>query len=253
MSFLSVLPDPPHFNFKCSLVTLKTMKDFKHNKTQLCITSATTDSSHKHNIIAKSRTLKIMRSALHGIPILTPHWMSECAEQKRIVPPTGAMCIRTLPRKMATEDDTDVLFGVAKCAAAVDRECKILRNCSVFLCGQWKSTGGQNTMKDLKVLLEDAGARIVKSLAVASKLLADNESSENLIFLCDDSHLDSDCGVPENLLKSGQESKVLTVVHFHWLFDCVSCAKMVSGEAYQPLAPRTKELWRLNCIRYDGK
>ena len=236
------------------------MKDFKPDKTQLCITSATTDSSHKHNevnrclnIVSKSRTLKIMRSALYGIPILSPRWMSECIKQKRIVPPSGPMCIRTLPRKTATENDTDASFGVAKCVAAVCRNQKILRNCSVFLCGQWKSTGGQNTIKDLKVLLEDAGATIMKSVAVASKLLANNESSDNLIFLCDDSHLDEDCGVPENLFQAGKECKLLTVVHFHWLFDCVSCAKLVPGEAYEPLAPRTKELWRMNCTSNDSE
>lgn len=238
------------------IVSLKIMKDFKAGKTQLCLTSAAPDSTNEQNIVSKSRTLKIMRSALFALPILTPQWMECCMKESRVVKPTSSMCIRSLPRKTpSVDDDSLASFGVAKYAAAASRtNSKVLSKCSVLLCGKWKSSG-QTIMKDLKILLEDAGATLMNSASSALQLLAE-ESAERVVLLCDDSHIDADCGVSDSLYRKAKraiaedQSKVLTV-HFQWLFDCVSCAKFMSGKAYEPTAPRTKELWRLNCESED--
>lgn len=238
------------------LVTLKIMKDFKPGKTQLCITSASAGASSEQNVVSKSRTLKVMRSALLGLPILTPRWVEACIEQTKVVAPTGEMCVRSLPRKTAADDNDLASFGVAKYAAAAGQtESKILSNCLIFMCGKWKSSG-QSILKDLKILLEDAGATLINSVTSASKLLTD-ESKGRVILLCDDSHVDADCGVSNSLHQAVKyaivrERRVL-IVHYHWLFDCVSCATFMNGTAYEPLAPRTKELWKLFCDCEESK
>lgn len=229
------------------------MKDFKPGKTQLCITSTSVaiDGPQESNVVSKSRTLKVMRAALSGLPILTPRWMKSCIEAKKIVAPVGVMCIRSLPTRGTDEEGGLTQFGVSKYAAAIDRtSSKVLSYCSVLLCGTWRSTGS-STLKDLKILLQDSGATVVNSASTAAKMLADRSDANagHFIFLCDDSHLDADCGIPESLLKSAKTApnrKVLTV-HFHWLFDSVSCAKLMTAAAYEPLSSRAKELWSLCC------
>jgi hypothetical protein len=203
-----------------------------------------------------------MRSALFGLPILTPKWLKSCFHERRIITaPTGDMCIRSLPRKTPIGDETLASYGVAKYAAVIaNTDCKILSNCSVVLCGKWKATG-QSIMKDVKMLLNDAGASIIDSAAASSALLVDishdDNSTKHFVFLCDDSHVDADCGVSESLYQAGKDAisraqnRVLAV-HFHWLFDCVSCARFLPGLAYEPISPRTKELWRLSCASNDG-
>ena len=263
---------------------LKITKDFNHNKTQLCITAAssspeptpTTDQSNIEpiNVVSKSRTLKVMRSALAGLPILTPVWMEACLKEGNIVVPSGAMCVRTLPRKQVSaeagsggEDEAPTEhFGVAKYAAAFQKVSKVspstfnhhLDGVSILLCG---TTAGAGMTKDLKMLLQQAGASIVSSVSTASRLLLDmSKDGEGgpFVFLCDDSSTDSSCGISDALLKQakkaigangsdtmkGNETTVLCV-HFSWLFDSISCAAQMKADAYEPLAPRAKALFDL--------
>ena len=86
-------------------VTLKVMKDYKPGKTQLCITATSSSTSQHSGMVSKSRTLKVMRSALAGLPVLTPLWMEACLKDETIVPPTKDMCIRTLPTKQTSKED----------------------------------------------------------------------------------------------------------------------------------------------------
>mmetsp|Transcript_10906 Transcript_10906/g.20298 ORF Transcript_10906/g.20298 Transcript_10906/m.20298 type:complete len:244 (-) Transcript_10906:356-1087(-) len=223
------------------------------------------------NVVSKSRTLKVMRSALSGIPILTPQWMESCLKEGGMVAPTGKMCTRTLPRKQAasagSEDRNDVPaehFGVAKYAAAFQKisslsSCHLFSGISVMLCG---SSAGPGMTKDLKVLLQQAGASIVSSVSMASRLLKDMSKEEGeslgpLVLLCDDSLTDKGCGISDALYKqvrkligdppSSDETKEARVlcVHFAWLFDSISCATPMKAAAYEPLAPRLKALWDL--------
>ena len=269
-----------HILSLCAVI-LKIMKDFNPNKTQLCITAAssspeptpTTDQSNIEpiNVVSKSRTLKVMRSALAGLPILTPVWTEACLKEGNIVVPSGAMCVRTLPRKQVSaeagaggEDEVPTEhFGVAKYAAAFQKVSPstfnhLLDGVSVLLCG---TTAGAGMTKDLKVLLQQAGASIVSSVSTASRLLSDlSKDGEGgpFVFLCDDSSTDSSCGISDALLKQakkaigangsdtmkGNETTVLCV-HFSWLFDSISCAAQMKADAYEPLAPRAKALFDL--------
>ena len=184
-----------------------------------------------------------------------------------MVPPTGTMCIRTLPRKKTAAKGGEVRdsvvptehFGVAKYAAAFQKAFlsnsnHLLSGVSVLLCGSSASSG---MTKDLKVLLLQAGATI-SSVSTASRSLTKRTSSEEgeagvpplFVFLCDS---EKDCGISEALFQQAKElivakeeaSLSLLCVHFNWLFDSISCAAPMEADAYKPLAPRPKALWGL--------
>ena len=248
------------------------MKDFNPNKTQLCITAAasslksSTKSREPVDVESKSRTLKVMRSALAGIPILTPQWMEACLKEGNLVAPSGTMCIRTLHRKKASatrvddndEDSSTEKFGVAKFAAAFQKTLSssnhFLSGVSVMLCG---SSSGSGTVKDLKVLLQQAGASIISSVSMANRHLTDLSKDESdpgrLVFLCDDSATNKTCGVSDTLVKQVKklvedatiEDEAVMCVHFSWLFDSISCATPLKAAAFEPAAPRSKALWEL--------
>lgn len=265
----------PNISLCIFAVILKIMKDFNPTKTLICITAAISShtspakqSSEPIDVVSKSRTLKVMRSALAGLPILTPQWIESCLKEGHLVAPSGAMCIRTLPRKQVATDaeedyDEDIPtehFGVAKYAAAFQKTSlsssnHFLIGVSVMLCG---SSAGSGMVKDLKVLLPQAGASIIGSVSMASRQLTDISKGEEpggpFVFLCDDSLTDKAYGVSDALFKQAKklfgdsnnaEGKLLCV-HFNWLFDSISCAtSMKASSAYEPLAPRTKALWDL--------
>ncbi|KAL7552508.1 hypothetical protein ACHAWF_015774 [Thalassiosira exigua] len=269
-------------------VILKIAKDFNINKTQLCITAAQlpTQSSQQSssdrsinepiNVVSKSRTLKVMRSALAGIPIITPLWVEACLKEGRIVAPSGRMCIRTLHRKQQTthaaagdvgEDDDKLKkphtehFAVAKYAAAYQKSQitkHLLGGVSVLLCGSW---AGSAMLKDLKVLLQQAGANIISSGPMAIRLLTEMMSEKKsdvpkFVFLCDASLTDKSSGISDTLFKQaknligrrpvlegkGETDDLLLCVDFNWLFDSISCAIPMKADAYEPSAPRAKAL-----------
>lgn len=252
-------------------VNLKVMKDFHPDKTQLCITAACATASTPKagesliNVVSKSRTLKVMRSALAGIPILTPQWMESCLKDDRMVAPSGTMCIRTLPRKRqgasAIAVDATEGFGVAKYAAAFQKATRsdsssLLSGISVLLCG---NSAGSTMTKDLRVLLQQAGATVVGSASMANRLMADAMSEDDsavrtkstFVFLCDDSSMNKGCGISDALFRQAKaliavEQDSVMCVHFNWLFDSISCATPMTAEAYEPLSPRSKELWNLS-------
>ena len=233
------------------------MKSFKANKTHLCITSASVDKKSKpSNVVSNARTMKVMRSALAGLPILSPLWVNSCLSKGEIVTPTGDMIIRTLPRKQTDNDDEcDDHFGVTKYAAAFQKGMQtntLLSGVDVLLCGTFKGS----MASDIKGLLQDAGATIISSVSAASRALSSKSSSEDatttsFVFLCDDSLLDRSCGISDSLYKQAKkvcdnsEDAKIMAVHFSWLFDCISCATVMPATSYEPSAPRAKALWRL--------
>lgn len=261
------------------------MKDFQPDRTQICITSAASppsssasNSSLPMDVVSKSRTLKVMRSALAGLPIVTPNWMDACLEESCVVAPTGAMAVRTMPRKRqnavgrdreaddAGNDHPTEQFGVAKYAAAFQQRSIIpsadnmsskhlLSGVAVMMCGTWKMTGA-SMKRDLKVLLQEAGATIINSASMAIKSMShisQGKSEGRFIFLCDDSPIDKDCGISDALHREAKlainskygSREIVLAVHFNWLFDCVSCATLMPPAAYEPWAPKSKELWSL--------
>ena len=271
LASLTYLPHSFHIHVACSVV-LKLMKDFNPNKTQICITSASSPSKQPSgtiDVVSSSRTLKVMRSTLNGIPVLTPAWMEACMKEGHLVSPTGTMCIRSLPRKQVTTnnaerglENSNEQFGVAKYAAAFNEmelspNHRVLSGISVLLCGRPNESG---MMKDLTVLLKQAGASVLGSVSMASRQLT--EISEGtlglpIVFLCDDSPLDESCGISDALFKQaeqllkGSSSASVHCVAYSWLFDSISCAAPMKTSAYEPAAPRARALWKLATAKQD--
>lgn len=212
------------------------------------------------DVVSQSRTLKVMRSALAGIPILTPRWMEACLKEGRLVAPSGLMCIRSLPVKKTStaggelgQNSPDERFGVAKYAASIHKmgltsSNHLLSGVSVMLCG---NSAGSATTKDLKVLLYHTGATIIGSVSVASRLLTDMSKGGSglgpFVFLCDDSPTNKTCGISGALFRQAQTlaresmeseegKRSVFCVHFSWLFDSISCANPMKADAYEPLA-----------------
>jgi hypothetical protein len=197
--------------------------------------------------------MKVMRSTLAGLPLLSPRWVEACLKRGEIVAPTDDMSIRTLPRKQnEDDDDCDDRFGVAKYAAAFQKGLSsntLLSAVNVFMCGSF----GTST-NDIKGLLQDAGATIVSSVSVASRILSDMASNEGVdstfVFLCDATPLDKSCGISDSLYKQAKkacdnsEDTNVMAVQLAWLFDCISCATVMPATSYEPNAPRAKSLWR---------
>lgn len=240
-------------------VILKVMKDFSPDKTQICITATSSGeiASGPTDVVSKSRTLKVMRSALMGIPILTPLWMEACLKAGRIVAPTGQMCVRSLPMKetIAKKGDVDnemnggpkSYFGVAKYAAAFHKSeltSHLLNGMSVMLCG---FSAGSSTSKDLKALLQHTDATIINSIPNASRILTNMSTEKSpLVFLCDDSPANKTCGISDGLFRKAVNTAtelnnsavdgnpLVMCVHYSWLFDSVSCASPLTPVAYEP-------------------
>lgn len=247
-------------------IILKLTKDFSANKTQICFTPAGSSSTaskrsgNPTNVISKARTLKVMRSALAGLPILTPQWIEACLKEGNLVAPSGTHCIRTLPRKQTTDSDEED-FGVAKYAAAYQKTTisssnHFLSGVSVMLCG---TSDDGRTNRDLKVLLEQAGASIISSVSMANRHLTDmanGEESDRFVFLCDDSTTNKKCGISDVLFKQAKkviedsedddEEAAIQCVSRNWLFDSISCVMSLKSSAvYEPSAPTTKALFDL--------
>jgi len=260
----------PFLLYAPSEVVLKATRDFHRGKTRLCVTAPSPSSAAvggggsdgPADCAPRSRTLKVMRSALAGVPVLTPEWVEACLVAGSVVAPTGTMCVRTLPRKQSggAGGGEDERFGVAKYAAALRGSggdvpadsAPILRGVRVVLCG--KST---NLLKDLRALLQQTGADVVGSASSASRALADlsSPSSGSVVFVCDDATNDRDCGISESLARQARDAVdaggAVTVVRFDWLFDSVSCVSALPADSYEPSAPRARDLW-LACTGKDA-
>ncbi|EJK66816.1 hypothetical protein THAOC_12222, partial [Thalassiosira oceanica] len=251
-------------------VVLKATKDFQRGKTRLCVTAPSTTAAvggkgpdGPADCVPRSRTLKVMRSALAGVPVLTPEWVGACLLAGDLVAPTGSMCVRTLPRKQsaaAAGDGEDERFGVARYAAALRRRgsggdlpadsAPILGGVRVVLCG--KST---NLLKDLRALLQQTGASVVGSASSAARALSDlvegrgrGTTPGSVVFVCDDATNDRDCGISESLARQARDAidagGAVRVVRFDWLFDSVSCVSSLPADSYEPSAPRARDLWK---------
>ena len=252
-------------------VTLKVLKDFKTHATDLCITSKSSTANVPENyILAKVRTLKVMRSALAGIPIVTPDWLRACLEEKELVIPAANNCIRSLPPKAGTEHLLPLDFvthtgptawlGVAAYAALLQRQSEgggeendhlPLLDTSVFLCGQFNKGPGAPPKTDLLTLLRESGANVIPSAGAAAKKLKDDEGS-TLVLLCDDAKSDKQSGITDALNKkittalAEQTNRRILIVSFNWILDSISCGEILDALNYQPNSPRGKALWQLS-------
>lgn len=256
-------------------VTMKLGKEFKPHVTDLCITvRSESDDAPENYVVSKVRTLKAMRSALAGIPIVTPDWLRSCLDEKVFVVPADNNCIRTLPPKLdtshllpkpfdeSTHSGPAAWLGVAKYAALLQRqsegggeqyEHRPLVNTSVLLCGQFKKGTGVPPKADLLTLLGDAGANIVSSAAAMNKELKKTDEGSTLVVLCDDAKSDKQSGITAPLskamttaLEDEDSNRRIMVVTYMWLFDSVSCGELLDADNYKPNSPKAKALWELS-------
>jgi hypothetical protein len=240
-------------------LTIKTTEAIT-KKTTLCIVPSETDSSDDGNVRACVRTLKVMRSALAGIPIVTSDWLRLCKKGSKVVQP--AIFVRSLPTKdtvIANSGDSD--YGVAKLAAAwSSQQAKApvlpFQKTSVYLFGTYSS----DKRKNIQDLLKAGGAKIITTAKDVSTKLKGmvklNEmqffpSSGRFIIVCGKS------GVPVTLPKSlerdfkaaleGEQHwpspKTVTVVDSQWVIESVTCAKPLPATSFEPAM--IKDLWRL--------
>lgn len=145
----------------------------------------------------------------------------------------------------------------------------LLNNVSFLLCGKWQSNLGKR--RDVQILLREGGSTLLTSGTQAVKKMKDttacleNEEDDGctIVFLCNDSTTDNGCGITNNVKKAarnlcaawtdqGKDEEwrkghplPFLVVNTDWLFDCISCARILGVKDYEPSFPSAKYLWQL--------
>jgi len=259
----------------CKTVNAKLLNDFHPKKTKICITSA----SEENTGVSKMRTVKAMRSALAGVPILNSQWVSSCLENKCIMPIEEKFCIRTLPTKVehfmnnfkhqqldnnARMNITTAHYGVLQLSAhhesAVVRKESLyylFKNVSVYLCGNgWKKSAAK--AKDVNLILRESGATILNSLANVTKLLKKDigmqDSPRILVLLCDGTINSVSTGFTSNIAELIKETKrnakkdnrkcPVLIVNSNWIFDSISCCTILGTDHYEPSGSLVRSLWQ---------
>jgi len=219
--------------------------------------------------VAKLRTMKAMRAALAGIPIVNTTWCDACIASKEIVLKSDHL-VTSLPTKIPLfmknvtdlksfydkpRDLSTAAFGVpslATCRRSV-HEVLLFQNVCFFLAGStWKRETTRS--KDVQLLVKEGGGSVITSAAQATKIVKDElkDSETRVVILCDESDKDSMCGITKVLAKAVRDVynrpidqiPVLTVNSI-WLFDSISCSKIISAEEYSPKNPIGISLWHL--------
>lgn len=212
--------------------------------------------------VATYRTLKLMRAALSGVPIMTLSWVSACLEKKQILPPEYHHIVHTLPSKneelMIMKDEVDnesARFGVVKLASRRHATCqkkKMLMDMHfAFICGQFKSHGSPKKA-DIQLLLKESGATLLSSASELIKMIKSQTNPKqrshvgnanvSFVLLCDDSSSDTTSGIPreiETVVESALTDSTVSffVVTSNWLFDCISSGSILKCDRYEPLSP----------------
>lgn len=249
-------------------VKLKLLKDFNPYKTNILIT-ATSDEFGNNEKIAKLRTMKAMRSALTGIPIVDASWCQACLDAKEIVLEADN-CVTSLPTKVESymknsnimasydkpRDFSTASYGVlslALCVHSSQRQPLLLfQNMKVFLAGEgWhKET---TKAKDVQLLVKEGGGSLLPSSLDAIKTIK-KHTKKLVVILCDDSDTDSLSGISSDLACAIREryhsfdfvsEKPLLVVDSKWLFDSISCAKLLEASNFKPSSPIATSMWHL--------
>lgn len=219
------------------------------------------------------RTVKTMRAALAGIPIVSSKWISQCIDDDELKLPEENMFLYTLPCKesrymMTTTIKSDSIIG---CSATwgifalgaqhelvtnhkQDQQVNglLLEGASIYLCGDgWKKSPAK--AKDVMLLLKESGANVLNSANATIKTLKNGGSS--LVLLCDGVLNSTSSVFPPDLKKyflsalnrKGDERSTIFVVNSNWLFDCISCAQVLSAEDFRPDGKLAESLWQ-SCL-----
>jgi len=218
---------------------------------------------------AKLRTMKAMRAALAGIPIVGPSWCDACVASKEIVLESCHL-VTSLPTKipMFMKNRTDMksiydkprdvstsTFGIPSLAVCrrSGHEVLLFQNQHFFLAGNvWKQETTKS--KDVQLLVKEGGGSILTTATHSAKMVKEEllGSEKRVVILCDDSNIDSASGITKVLVKAVHDIynhpidriPVLTV-NSKWLFDSISCAKCLEAEEYAPGHPIGLSLWHL--------
>jgi hypothetical protein len=232
MAMLRTLCSKPVGNVKLCL------SDAFGKKSTICILPVEQNDA---DVRPKVRTVKAMRSALAGIPIVSPDWISQVTSQEQVVIPSSF--VRSLPTKAVPI----TAGGVARLAAAVDANDRLFgHDTYVFLCGNFPD--GQRT--DMHLLAKEAGAKVLKTPdQVLDKLK--QQPSKRLVILCHNSNI-APASLEKQLRRSLEANpKSALVVSSSWLFDSIACAEALPPHTFAPppLSRHRKatELWQLCC------
>jgi hypothetical protein len=202
---------------------------------------------------ASCRTLKAIRCALLGIPMVPLAWVECCKKEQKVTIPSSY--IRTLSSKIGTLTMKDhARYGVARLAAARCQEPQNpllpFQNAFVFLCGKYSSDKKNIIIK----LLEEGCACLVTSWREASaKLKSVMDSSDELslppkrfvLLFGDRGNL-----IPKSLQKEimtaleDSKSRKIYVVDSNWVSLSIACANMLPPADFKP--KDGVELWRLS-------
>ena len=247
--------------FSKTNVPVKLLQDFNPYKTSVLITPSQSSFGEKR---ADMRTMKAMRAALNGIPIIDPSWCQSCIKEDKLLF-DRAHCISSLPTKVPIyssnvanvsevlelpRDFPTASYGVFAAATSTK---PLFGNQLFYLAGnEWKSN---TTMtKDVKLIIVEGGGGILTSVQQVTKAIErdlDDERS-SIVILCDGSQTDSTSGITKplskvisNAVKSSSKASSVTVVNSKWIFDCISCARLLEHDHYPPDSPSAKKMWRL--------
>ena len=196
-----------------------------------------------------------MRASLAGIPLVTPDWVTHCCAIEKVTAPDSSMFVHSLPTK--TNDLEDSLYGTALLASrmqqveigAIPKDSVImpLTNVIVHMCGAFS----RPPKSDVQLLIRESGGIVQPSSVSIMKLIQSasfQRGVKKVVFLCDDSTDDTICGINETQvdeIKSAMDALPgrIHAVDAHWIFDVVTCGKVISGIRFPPKSPRCKYLW----------
>ena len=122
-------------------------------KIKMCIAHVAQNGDNRGNLSAKSRTLKSMRAALAGVPIVSPEYIYACQEADTILVPQPSMTIRSLPSKSSRLESSGASsYGVAALAANIHDSIDnlLLSQKAVLICGAIAPA----KRKDIQLLLK---------------------------------------------------------------------------------------------------
>lgn len=212
-------------------------------KTTLCITPLEIDIS-TGNSTTLLRTVKVMRASLAGIPIVSPLWLYECESEGTAVSLAPRLLARSLPTKADQSSFyEDSNLGVARMAALLAQNAPLpLDNHFIFFCGAFDNSH----RKDLQLLVREAGAKVLMSVSEVTMKLGEAK----VILVCHDVPTTGTI-IPPSLfaavrtLLTTSPSITTMVVNSQWIFESVTCAKVIPSHAFAPVNVKARELWQL--------
>jgi hypothetical protein len=190
------------------------------------------------NIRPQIRTVKAVRSALAGIPMVPPDWIAQMQKEKKFIIPKTF--VRSLPAKAVPGKKG----GVAQYAAGIkSKESLLVRGTNLFLCGSFLDA----QRKDMHLVAKEAGAAVLKT---PQQVVDQLQQSKRVVVLCNTSNI-----VPASLEKQLRksltaDSQAALVVGPGWLFDSIASVEELPPQAFPPPGAKQRkaiELWKLCC------